>query len=80
MFIIYKKGCPWSKAALKEIKKRKISYVKIVVSEHPKGGAEVSYRAFKKLIKSQTFPLVYSSKGKRIGGYEKLMEYFSKMK
>lgn len=80
MFIIYKQGCPWSKAALKEIKKRKIGYIKIVVSDHSHGEADMSYRAFKKLIKSETFPLVYSSNGKKIGGYEKLMEHFSKSK
>ena len=78
MFIIYKQGCPWSKAALKEIKKRNIGYLKITVTDH--GSNNTSYDSFKKLIKHNTFPLVYASNGKKIGGYEKLIEYFSKEK
>ena len=80
MLIVYKQGCPWSKKALKEIKKRKIPYMKMVVTSHNGGEWCKSYTCVKKLIKHNTFPVIYSTQGRKIGGYDSLMKYFDKHK
>ena len=80
MLIVYKQHCPYSKKALREIKKRKIKYVKMVVSDHSGGEATGSYDKIKKLVRHPTFPVIYSKRGRKIGGYSELMEYFSKLK
>ena len=77
MLIIYKKGCYYSQLALKELQKRKIKYVKMVVSDHSGGTAKSSYTKVKKLIKHDTFPVIYAANGKKIGGYDKLVLYLN---
>ena len=52
----------------------------MVVSDHSGGEATGSYDKIKKLVRHPTFPVIYSKRGRKIGGYSELMEYFSKLK
>tara|TARA_Y100000389_G_scaffold94059_1_gene90702 strand:+ start:731 stop:976 length:246 start_codon:yes stop_codon:yes gene_type:complete len=80
MLIVYKQGCPYSRMALKEIKKRKIKFIKMTITENKElKNRNEMYNKIKKMTGHKTFPVIYKNNGKKIGGYSELMKYLSKV-
>ena len=75
--LIKRKDCIWSKKARQLLKKHGVPFVEIHVSLHNDASKDSwGYKSIKSKYRHQTFPICYDKKGKLIGGYEKIKEYF----
>ena len=74
--LVTKKGCPWSKKAKSLLKKQNIEFVEIQVHQNNTHSETWGYQHIKKSFKSQTFPVIYNTQGKKIGGYSDLKNKF----
>ena len=79
--VISKKRCPWSKKAKALLKRNNIAFVCIELSKSGKVSDSVwGYQSMKKKFNIQTFPLIFNTEGKRIGGYTDLKEHMKQLR
>tara|TARA_Y100000389_G_C17369492_1_gene468201 strand:+ start:700 stop:960 length:261 start_codon:yes stop_codon:yes gene_type:complete len=74
--LVIKQGCPWCKKARTLMTKHNIPFIEVKVSLHH--GADTStwgYDFVKKRFKSDTFPIIYDTAGRKVGGYTELKEH-----
>ena len=70
--IVTKKGCTWSQKAKHHLKRKKIEFVEIQISQNNMSKETWGYKKLKLCYKTQTFPVLFHKNGKKIGGYDKI--------
>lgn len=81
MLLIVKRGCPCSEKAQKALQSKNIPFALVQVSDSQLRNAGVdpysnpSYGRAKKLLKVNTFPVLYNNAGKKIIGSDTIVEY-----
>lgn len=71
--IVTKNKCMWSKKAKSLLRKSKIQFVEIRVDQNGLSKETWGYKKTKSCFKTDTFPIIYDTNGKKIGGYSELV-------